>query len=90
MTDLIKIAEDFFKPVKQNDTIRVKHPNGYSGVLYGKKSMIIYRPDGTECLHTGFRNKDIKTETDLYEQLEDMPEFEDLLKAVIKETEDAK
>ena len=90
MTDLIKIADDFFKPVKQNDTIRVEHPNGYSGVLYGKSSMIIYGPGGTECLHTGFRNKDIKTETDLYEQLEDMPEFEDLLKAVIKETEDAK
>ena len=90
MTNLIKIADDFFKPVKQNDKIRVEHPNGYSGVLYGKSSMIIYRPDGTECLHTGFRNEDVKTEKDLYEQLEDMPEFEGLLKAVIRETEDAK
>lgn len=59
--------------------IRVVHPNGYSGVLYGKRSMRIFGPDNKEVLHTGFRNKDIKTGQDLYEQLEDMPEFVKLL-----------
>lgn len=53
--------------------IKVKHPNGYEGVLYGKTCMAIYNPQGRECLHTGFRN--IDTEQELYKQLEDMPRF---------------
>ncbi len=55
--------------------IRVKHPNGYSGVLYGKSSMLIFGPDGKEVLHTGFRNPDINNAKALYKQLEEMPEF---------------
>lgn len=54
--------------------IEVKHPNGYSGILYGKSSMVIFY-DGEEVLHTGFRNENIKTKEDLYKELEGMPEF---------------
>ena len=53
-------------------TIRVSHPNGYSGVLYGESSMSIYY-DGREVLHTGFRS--INTKEELYKRLEEMPEF---------------
>ena len=55
-----------------NDEIKVTHPNGYSGILYGKRSMsIVYNNE--EVLHTGFRN--INTEEELYKKLENMPEF---------------
>ena len=54
--------------------IEVKHPNGYSGILYGKSSMVIFY-NGEEVLHTGFRNENIKTKEDLYKELERMPEF---------------
>ena len=53
--------------------IRVKHPNGYEGVLHGISSMTIYNPQGKECMHTGFRT--IHTAEELYKQLEGMPEF---------------
>ena len=53
-------------------TIRVSHPNGYSGVLYGESSMSIYY-DGREVLHTGVRT--IITKEELYKTLEEMPEF---------------
>ena len=56
----------------QYEVIRVEHPNGYSGVLYGESSMSISK-DGKEVLHTGFRNKDINSKEKLYEQLEKMP-----------------
>lgn len=54
--------------------IEVKHPNGYSGILYGKSSMVIFY-NGEEVLHTGFRNENIKTKEDLYKELEGMSEF---------------
>lgn len=53
-------------------TIRVDHPNGYHGVLYGRKSMSIYY-NGDEIFHTGFRK--INTKEELYKQLEEMPEL---------------
>lgn len=54
--------------------IKVEHPNGYSGILYGKRSMVIFYK-GKEVLHTGSRTEKLKTEKDLYEKLEGMPEF---------------
>lgn len=57
-----------------NAEIQVEHPNGYSGVLYGRRSMSIFK-DGREVLHTGFRNKNIQTEKDLYEILEEQPKL---------------
>ena len=58
--------------------IKVEHPNGYSGVLYGRGSMTIYDKDGNEVLHTWARNA--QTRQDLYEELETMPEFLELLR----------
>ena len=57
--------------------IKVEHPNGYMGILYGKSSMTIYDKDGHEILHTGLRNPN--TEEELYEVLEDMPRTMDII-----------
>lgn len=46
-------------------------------MLYGKSSLAIYRPDGKECLHTGFRN--INTYEELVELVDGHPEFEKTL-----------
>lgn len=59
--------------------IKVKHSNGYSGILYGKRSMAIFY-NGEEVLHTGFRN--INTEKELYEELEKMPQFMKMLESL--------
>ncbi len=53
--------------------VEVKHPNGYSGKLYGRSSMVIYNPDGRWCLHCGHRT--INTREELYQELETMPVF---------------
>lgn len=66
--------------------IKVEHPNGYSGVLYGKRSMVIFK-DGKEVLHTGFRNKNIKTADDLYKVLEEQPKLMKILDEKIAEIE---
>ena len=58
--------------------IYVEHPNGYCGRLYGDSSMSIFK-DGKEVLHTGCRSKDICDEKSLYEHLESMPKFLNLL-----------
>ncbi len=55
----------------------INHPNGFSGVIYGK-SMKIWGPDNF-YLHTYNRNSNIKTNEDLYKHLEGMPEFIRLL-----------
>lgn len=53
--------------------IKVEHPNGYAGVLYGEKSMAVYDPNGHEVMHTGFRN--IHTREQLYDYLGRFLEF---------------
>lgn len=63
----------------KEDIISVKHPNGFSGKLYGKSSMSIFDSNGKEIMHTEFRNEDIKTKEDLYKHLEDMPMLMDIL-----------
>lgn len=50
-----------------SSVVKVEHPNGYIGILYGKQSMSIYDMDGREVLHTGFRH--INTKEELYEYL---------------------
>lgn len=52
--------------------IKVRHPNGYSGILYGKSSLAIYDDHGIELIHTGYRT--INTEKELYDVLEKLPE----------------
>ena len=58
-------------------TVKVKHPNGYFGILYGRNSMAVYDELGHQVVHTGSRS--INTEQELYAVLEKMPEFKDLL-----------
>ena len=53
--------------------IKVRHPNGYSGILYGKSSLEIYDDHGIEIIHTGYRT--INTEKELYDVLEKVPEM---------------
>lgn len=62
--------------------IEVTHPNGFSGKLYGKSSLIIFK-DGKEVMHTGFR--EINTAEELYNELEEMPEFLKMLGDARKE-----
>lgn len=52
---------------------KVRHPNGYSGILYGKSSLAIYDDHGIELIHTGYRT--INTEKELYDFLEKLPEM---------------
>lgn len=44
-----------------------RHKNGYSAVLYGKSSLIIYYY-GKKVIHTGFRN--VNTEEEVMKLLE--------------------
>ena len=64
--------------------IKCEHPNGYSGVLYGKSSMAIYDKDGHECLHTCSRTP--QTEAELYEVLETMPETMEIIAREFEQT----
>lgn len=66
---------------------RYTSKEGYTGVLYGKSSLIIYRPDGSESLHTGFRS--INTYEELVELVDAHPEFiKALSKIKIEDLED--
>lgn len=66
--------------------IKVEHPNGYSGVLYGRSSMSIYDPQGCEVLHTG--SSTVKTEKELYDVLGKVPELIKAFKGVELQEED--
>ena len=59
--------------------IECTHENGYSGKLYGTSDMSIYNKNGVEVFHTSFRNHEIQTEQDLYNELEQFPKFLSLL-----------
>lgn len=71
----------------ENDmgVIKVEHPNGYLGILYGESSMSIYDENGHECLHTGSRK--VQTETELYELLEGMPNLKEMCRQIVEEGE---
>ena len=60
-----------------SDTIKYTSPNGYTGVLYGKSSLAIYKPDGTMSMHTGSRN--INTYAELVKIVEEHPKFKEML-----------
>lgn len=66
--------------------VKVNHPNGYSGILYGKSSMSIFDEDGHEVMHTGFRTPQTKEE--LYDVLETMPKFVKIMADVVLEDDD--
>lgn len=65
--------------------IKCEHPNGYSGVLMGKSTMLIYDKDGHECLHTCSRTPQTKEE--LYEVLETMPRTMEIIAREFRRTE---
>lgn len=52
--------------------IRYVHGNGCSAVLYGEKSMSIYK-DRKEVMHTGSRT--VNTKEEVMKLLGDMPEL---------------
>ena len=62
------------------NTIIYASKNGYTGMLYGKSSMIIQDKDGVEVFHTGFRKAN--TYDELVEQVETYPDFLKLLKNI--------
>ncbi len=55
------------------ETIEYKSANGYSGMLFGKSSMLIFDPAGKESLHTGTRS--INTFEELKEAVDTYPEL---------------
>jgi hypothetical protein len=68
-----------------SDTIKYTSDNGYTGVLYGQSSLSIYNTDGTEIMHTGFRN--INTYEELVRAVDEHPKFMEMLRKVA-ESED--
>ena len=69
------------------NTIKYTSDNGYTGVLYGKSSLAIFNPDGTESMHTGSRN--INTYEELVEIVDQHPQFIEMLRGVAKESSNA-
>lgn len=56
-----------------NEKIKYKSENGYTGVLYGERSLSVFREDGKEVMHTGSRG--FNTYDELVEFVEGFPEF---------------
>lgn len=67
-----------------NKTVTYTHENGYSATLYGKTSLSVEH-NGKEVLHTGFRN--VETEDEVMNLLENMPEMRNKLRNFIEEGE---
>ena len=63
-----------------SDIIEYTSDNGYTGRLYGKSSLIIFNPDGTESMHTGSRN--INTREELVKIVDKHPKFIEMLMKV--------
>lgn len=54
-------------------SITIEHPNGYAGYMSGEHSLSIFNANGKEVFHTSSRA--INTAEELYEMLEEFPEF---------------
>lgn len=63
-----------------NKRIEYKSENGYTGVLYGERSLSVFREDGKEVFHTGSRG--FNTYAELVEAVETFPEFYDRLLSI--------
>ena len=63
-----------------SDIIEYTSDNGYTGRLYGESSLIIFKPDGTESMHTGSRN--INTREELVKIVDEHPKFIEMLMKV--------
>lgn len=66
--------------------VKYTSPNGYTGVLYGESSLIIYAPDGTESMHTGSRN--INTYEELVKVVDEHPNFLKMLQSIADDIDD--
>lgn len=56
--------------------------NGYTGVMYGKSSLIILDRNGKEVFHTEFRN--CNTYEELIEQVDTYPELRAMLENFLR------
>ena len=56
--------------------------NGYTGVMYGKSSLVILDRNGKEVFHTGFRNSN--TYEELVEQVDTFSEFYNMILGWLK------
>lgn len=56
-----------------NKKIKYTSKNGYTGVMYGKSSLVILDRNGKEVFHTGFRN--CNTYEELIELIEKVDTF---------------
>ena len=65
--------------------IKVKHKNGYEGILYGEHSVVVLK-DGKEVLHSG--STLLKTKEELYDFLEEIPETLKKFDAIFDDEED--
>ena len=66
-----------------SETKKYTSPNGFTGVMYGVSSMLIYDKDGHEVFHTGFRS--IHTEEELKKFVDGFPEWMENLRKLTRE-----
>ena len=66
--------------------IRYTHPNGFTGLLYGKSSLVVQNSEGRDVFHTGFRN--INTFDELKGWLDDFPKFMEMLNSYWSDSDD--
>lgn len=60
--------------------IQYTSKNGYTGILYGKSSLMIFDKDGKLSLHTGFRSAN--TYEELVEVVEEHPRLVKLIQGI--------
>jgi hypothetical protein len=65
-----------------NKKIKYTSKNGYTGVMYGKSSLVILDENGKEVFHTGSRT--CNTYEELVEQTDTYPEFRAMLENFFK------
>lgn len=66
-----------------NETIKYTSKNGFTGIMYGERSVSIFREDGKEVFHTGSRGFD--TYDELVSFVEKYPEFYEMLMSIDKD-----
>ena len=66
-----------------NETIKYTSKNGFTGIMYGERSVSIFREDGKEVFHTGSRGFD--TYDELVDFVEKYPEFYELFMSIDKD-----
>lgn len=66
-------------------TVKYKSDNGYTGIMYGRKSFAVQDETGKEVMHTGSRNfNNIK---DLMDHVDNFPKFREVLLGISVSTQ---